>query len=137
MNEPAQEPSLVVRPSGRLDEDACGDLRCQLAAAFAAGVSRVVVDLSEVTALDQVGLGVLSGASRHLARKGGALVVHRAPAPLVTVLRVNGLGHLLELGGQPLPAAPAQAQAAPLRLVGKAVPPPERRLSVVRGVSGT
>lgn len=120
---------VLLSPSGPLVEDTCGDLRCQLAAAFAAGVTQVVLDLAEVTALDTTGLGVLAGASRHLAGRGGALVVHRAHPALVTMLRVNGLGHLLEV-------APAQ-ELPPLRLVPTTAPVPERRLSVVRGVSGT
>ena len=117
--------SVLLRPTGPLDADTCGDLRHQLAAAFAAGVSSIVVDLGAVTTCDPVGLGVLAGAARHLRRRNGVLVVAHASPAIATSLRINGLGDLLEV-----PAS------MPLSVVRGAAEQPERpakpRLSVVR-----
>ena len=98
--------ALPLRPTGRLDVDSCAALRHQLAAAFAAGVESVVVDLSAVTAVDLTGLRVLAGAARHLAKLGGGLVVIHASSAIVTSMRINGMGDLVE-----------RAAALPLRLV--------------------
>ena len=93
--------ALLLTPRGRLDAETCADLRLQLGAAFAIGVRAVVVDLRDVVSVDPVGLGVLTGAARHLRKKGGALVcTHAAPA-VVTTLRIHELTELLEI-----PAAP-------------------------------
>ena len=121
---PDPAPALLLKPTGRLDVDTCVTLRQQLAAAFAAGVTNLVVDLSGVTVADLTGLGVLAGAAKHLRKRGGNLVVSRCPDSLATSLRINGMGSLLEL-----PASP------PLRVVagaGERTPKPTRTLSVVR-----
>ena len=123
-DDPSPEPALLLKPAGRLDVDTCVTLRQQLAAAFGAGVTSLVVDLSGVTTADLTGLGVLAGAAKHLRKRGGGLVVSRCPDSIATSLRINGLGHLLEL-----PASP------PLRVVpgaGERTPKKARALSVVR-----
>lgn len=87
---------LVLHASGRLDLESSVLFRQKLAHAFGSGVKHVVVELDDVTDLDVTGVGVLAGAARHLESHGGALVL-RSPSPAVaTVLRVNGLGHLVE-----------------------------------------
>lgn len=98
---PDPAPALLLAPTGRLDADTCVTLRQQLAAAFAAGVRSLVVDLSGVTVADLTGLGVLSGAAKHLRKQGGGLVVSHCPDSIATSLRINGLGHLLELAASP------------------------------------
>jgi anti-sigma B factor antagonist len=92
---------LLLRPTGRLDADTCADLRRQLAAAFAAGVVSVAVDLGAVTAVDVSGLGVLAGAARHLRKRGGGFVVLHASATIVTTMRINGMSDLLDLPPSP------------------------------------
>jgi anti-sigma B factor antagonist len=92
-----QERDLLLRPTGRLDADSCADLRRQLATAFAAGVGSVAVDLGAVTAVDLTGLGVLAGAARHLRKRGGVFVVQHAHPAIVTTMRINGMGDLLDV----------------------------------------
>jgi anti-anti-sigma factor len=87
--------ALVLQPTGRLDAESCNGLRHQLAAAFAAGVTDVTVDLSQVSAADITGLGVLAGAARHLAKQGGSLVVAHPSGPALHALRINDLQHLV------------------------------------------
>ena len=88
-------PVLVLKPQGSLDTESCEELRYQLAAAFSAGVESVGIDLAGVTSIDQTGLGLLSGAARHLSKRGGGLVITRAAAAVATSLRINGLEDLL------------------------------------------
>lgn len=117
--------SLLLRPTGALDGEACADLRQRLALAFAEGVTSIAVDLSCVTRIDISGLGVLGGAARHLRKRGGVLVVTHASAEIQRAMRVNGLSELLEI-----PASPS------LRVVEGAGEttdrPAGRRLSMVR-----
>jgi anti-anti-sigma factor len=108
--------ALLLKPTGPLDTDSCGELRHQLAAAFAAGVISVGVDLSGVTSVDPMGLGVLSGAARHLRKRGGNLVIVHATREVMTKIRVNGLADLLEIQASPslrlLPGAGAGGDAS-------------------------
>lgn len=107
-------PALLLRPEGRIEADTCSDLRHQLGAAFAVGVRSVVVDLRDVTSLDPTGLGVLAGASKHLRKRGGALVVtHPCPAVLKT-LRINAMTDLLEIPASP----PLRGLPAPVAATG-------------------
>lgn len=121
--------SLLLRPTGPLDADSCDELRQQLATAFSVGVTSIAVDLSGVTTADVIGLGVLAGASRHLRKRSGLLVVMHAPPHVQAMLRINGMADLLEL-----PAS------APLRVVAGAGEtterPRARPLSVVRTRTG-
>ena len=87
---------LVLHPRGRLDLESSGPLRQQLAHAFASGVRDLVVELDEVDAIDVTGIGVLAGASRHLAERGGSLVVRDPQPGIATALRVNGLTELID-----------------------------------------
>ncbi|MCU1593718.1 MAG: anti-sigma factor antagonist [Frankiales bacterium] len=108
-----QVPVLVLKPQGRLDMEACEDLRYQLAAAFSAGVDSVGIDLAGITDIDQTGLGVLSGAARHLARRGGALVITRATPSVATCLRINGLEDLLAPAAPVLTVVPGTGTGTP------------------------
>lgn len=117
--------ALLLRPSGPLTEDTCHTLRQQLAAAFSVGALSIAVDLSAVTEVDLAGLQVLAGGARHLKRKGGLLVVTRAPEHVVSMLRVNELAHLLEVPAtSPLRVVKGEAESTPV--------PAERRLRVVQ-----
>ena len=104
--------------------DTCSTLRQQLAAAFAAGVTSVVVDLAGVTTCDLTGLGVLAGAAKHLRRRGGGLVVTHASDAIATSLRITGMGDLLEIASSPGLRVVAGA--------GERTPKRDRALSVVR-----
>lgn len=118
-------PSVLLRPSGPLDAEACNTLRQQLASAFAVGVSSIVVDLSAVTECDVAGLQVLAGASRHLRRSGGLLVVVHASEDLARSLRINGLSELLEV--------PASRSLSVVTGFAESTPrPASRALAVVR-----
>jgi hypothetical protein len=46
--------AVLMRPTGPLDADTCGEFRQQLASAFAAGVRAVAVDLAAVNGLSEL-----------------------------------------------------------------------------------
>ncbi len=87
--------TLHLEFSGPLCLDSSAGARHQIAAAFAAGVSDLVIDLADVTDVDPHGLGVLAGAARHLEGREGTLRLVGAAPWLATKLRVNDLGHLI------------------------------------------
>lgn len=119
--------SVLLRPTGALDADSSAELRPQLAAAFSAGVTSIVVDLSGVTSCDQAGLGVLAGAARYLRKKGGALVVVHASDAVACTLRINGLGDLLDI-----PVSPPLSVVTGDGGTDRAERPRTRALTVVR-----
>jgi anti-sigma B factor antagonist len=119
VNDAGPGQGLLLQPTGRLDADTCAELRQQLGAAFAAGVTSVVVDLTAVTRVDLTGLGVLAGAARHLRKGGGGLVVSHASPAVATAMRINGMGDLLEIAPAPalrvVPGTGQQQSRGPAR----------------------
>lgn len=82
---------------GAEDTDVTTACRKRLAETVAAGSTRVVVDLSEVSHIDNSMVSVLMGGQRMLAiREGKLMVVHPAPAPL-TALKMTGLTEQLDI----------------------------------------
>jgi anti-sigma B factor antagonist len=66
---------------GEADLHVAGELRDRLSAAIDAGASSVVLDLSEVSFVDSMTLGVLVGSAKRVRANGGQLriVVNRPP----------------------------------------------------------
>ncbi len=62
-----------------------------LRAALNADSPSLIVDMSQVTFIDQRGIGALLGAAHRLAEQGRALVIVDAPPPIQLVLRSVGL----------------------------------------------
>lgn len=71
---------LAVR--GDLDLEGAPAVRAAIQREVAAGCGVLVLDLSETTFLDAVGVGTLLGAQRRLRHGGGDLVLRR-PSPAV------------------------------------------------------
>ena len=70
---PAGSDMVVFVLYGEVDLHVSPELRARLTAAIESGVSNVVVDLSHVTFLDSMALGVLLGALKLLRAHGGEL----------------------------------------------------------------
>jgi anti-anti-sigma factor len=100
----------VLHPRGRLDLESSGPLRQRLAHAFASGLLDLVIELDDVEAVDPAGMGVLSGAARHLQQQGGSLVLRDPQPDVASVLRVYGLGGLVD--------PTSRRRTGPSRLVG-------------------
>ena len=80
---------------GRLGVGDATDVRLALAEAVDAGSGPLVLDLSELTALDATGLGVLVGAHRRAGRAGRVLVLRDVRGPVARLLLLTRLDRVL------------------------------------------
>lgn len=71
----------TVVVSGRLDALAASGLRSEVSGLLDSGVSRIVVDLTEVSFVDSAGLAALAGGMKHARAAGGDLRIARSPHP--------------------------------------------------------
>lgn len=85
----------LVALSGRLDVHAAADVRLELAAAVDGGEGELVLDLTELEAVDATGLGVLVGAHRRAQRAGRTLVLEDVPDPVGRLLLITRLDKIL------------------------------------------
>ena len=90
-----RDPGRVVALQGRLDVAAAADARLGLADAVGAGRDDLLVDLSEVDAVDATGLGVLVGAHRLAGRVGRRVVLLDVPPQVGRLLFVTRLHRVL------------------------------------------
>ena len=88
-------PGRLLALRGRLDVRAAADVRLALADAVAAGEGDLVLDLSELTAVDATGLGVLVGAHRAAGRASRTLVLLDVPEGVARLLFVTRLHRVL------------------------------------------
>lgn len=86
----------LVALSGRLDVRAAADVRLELAEAVDNGHGELVVDLTELVAVDATGLGVLVGAHRRAQRAGRTLVLEDVPDPVCRLLALTRLDRILQ-----------------------------------------
>jgi anti-sigma B factor antagonist len=88
---------LLVELGGELDLATADQLRDVFAAAEKAGYARVVVDLSEVSAVDSTGLAVLVAVHQHLVRSRGELVIVVGNESIASKIKITGLHQLFTL----------------------------------------
>jgi anti-sigma B factor antagonist len=81
-------------------------------APIAAGVDRVVVDLTGASFIDSSSLGALIGAHRRLKSRGGRLVVACDVEAIVKTFRITGLDGVFELVDSVEAALGGRAEAA-------------------------
>ena len=81
----------VVSVTGEVDLFTAPEFKDRVMAPIAAGVERVVVDLSDASFIDSSSLGVLIGAHRRLRARGGRLMVACDHAAILKTFRVTGL----------------------------------------------
>jgi anti-sigma B factor antagonist len=92
VNEIPDDGTTVVGLHGQLDIDTADRLNDALSAVTRAGRPRIVVDLTDVTFCDSIGLSSFAIAHNRCAASGGYLRL-AAPSPFLTrVLGVVGLG---------------------------------------------
>ncbi|HET9500604.1 MAG TPA: STAS domain-containing protein [Marmoricola sp.] len=87
----------VLHVHGDLDVHTAGDLGDALAQECAGDVQRVVVDLTEVTVLDSVAIGVLVVALQRLRERAGTLELVCADRRLLRMLRLTRLEGLFRV----------------------------------------
>jgi anti-sigma B factor antagonist len=89
--------SWIVSVEGDVDLRSAPDLRDRLASLGETGAKHVVVDLSECEFLDSMGLGVLLGAKKRMARNGRELHVVVASSDIRRIFEITMLDRVLDL----------------------------------------
>jgi len=86
----------IIRVDGRLNMVAAPGLRATVASAVSAGLSRLVVDLTNVTFMDSSGLGALIGALKTTRAAGGDLRIAGAGEQVSMVLQLSNVDRILK-----------------------------------------
>jgi len=81
----------ILSLSGELDMATAPDLRQAIVAAVADGATDLVLDLSEVSFCDSVGLGIIVGGLKRARSHGGDLRLRAVPERLAETLALTGL----------------------------------------------
>jgi anti-sigma B factor antagonist len=96
-DEAVDDEAHVVTVGGEIDLFTAGELRSRLAAPIAAGKTRIVVDLTDVTFIDSSSLGVLIGAHKQLQVSGGVLVIVCHDRSIMSTFKTTGLDGVFEI----------------------------------------
>jgi anti-sigma B factor antagonist len=83
--------TLVFRLRGSLDLATAPTVRAALSEATEKGSQDLIVDLSQLEFLDSTGLGVLIGAHRRAAERGGSFRLIVREGPILRLLTITGL----------------------------------------------
>ena len=94
--QPLAPGGLVIRASGELDIATAPGLRDRLNGAIESGVTRMVIDLCDVTFIDSLSLASIVGAQTRLAGRGRLAVAACHPYVLL-ILQAGGLDSVLSL----------------------------------------
>jgi anti-sigma B factor antagonist len=85
------EGTLVFKLRGSLDLATAPTVRAALSEATETGSKSLIVDLSQLEFLDSTGLGVLIGAHRRTAERGGTFRLIATEGPISRLLNITGL----------------------------------------------
>ena len=99
----------VVALSGELDLDTSRSLAADLNQLAGLQGSAAVLDLSEVSFIDSVSLGVIMKAAGRFRRQAKRFVVVAPPGPVLKVLELSGVKNRLALAGTRAEALAAAA----------------------------
>lgn len=83
--------AVVLWLSGELDMATAPELRQAIVEAIADGATELVLDLSEVSFCDSVGLGIIVGGLKRARSRGGDLRLRAVPERLGETLALTGL----------------------------------------------
>lgn len=89
--------AVSVSPAGRLDTKTAPELREHLHQLVREGHTELIVDLSEVEAIDSAGLSALVSGLRVARQAGGRLRIARPSKQVAAILRLTNLHHVLGL----------------------------------------
>ena len=87
---------VVLAVKGELDLATAPQFREHVERELDSGAERIVVDLSAVTFIDSVALGVLAGARRRLGERGRLALVVGPDSYATLILKASGLCTVLE-----------------------------------------
>lgn len=96
---PAPDGTLLLALTGEVDLATSGEFRRHVEAARGRGVTRVVVDLGEVTFVDSTMLRELLRAHNEIKDAGGRFVLAAAQASVLRLLELTGTTEVFELAG--------------------------------------
>ncbi len=82
---------LLFKLRGSLDLATAPTVRAALSEATETGTQDLIVDLTQLEFLDSTGLGVLIGAHRRAAERGGSLRLVVSEGPILRLLNITGL----------------------------------------------
>jgi anti-sigma B factor antagonist len=102
----------IVSVSGEVDLFTAPEFKQRVMAPIAAGVDRVIVDLTGTTFVDSSSLGVLIGAHRQLKSRGGRLIIACNGEAVVKTFRITGLDGVFRLVDSVEAALGDRAEAA-------------------------
>ena len=97
LDEPVNDDTHVVSPSGEIDLLTAPALGSRLLGLLDEGKTRLVVDLSQVTFMDSTGIGVLLNVLRRLGHLGGRLVLVCPTERIMRPFEISGLVGLLQI----------------------------------------
>ena len=97
VDEPVDERTHVVAPSGEIDAVTSPTLGKRLLALAEEGKTGLVVDLSKVTFIDSTGIGVIVNTVRQLRNRHGHLVLVCPTERVLRPFQVTGLTGRLEI----------------------------------------
>ncbi|MGA9943733.1 MAG: STAS domain-containing protein [Candidatus Cybelea sp.] len=83
--------TLILKLRGSLDLATAPTIRAALGEATEKGSQRLIVDLTQLEFLDSTGLGVLIGAHRRAAERGGSFRLIVKDGPISRLLNITGL----------------------------------------------
>ena len=93
-----QSPDVVIfRLRGELDLATSPQLRHELAERTKPGVSKVVLDLSELSFMDSVGLSILVAEHKKVTELGGTLVIQNPATRVHRLIEISGLTQYLNI----------------------------------------
>jgi anti-sigma B factor antagonist len=102
----------VVEVTGEVDLFTAPEFKQRVTAPIAAGVDRVIVDLTRTTFIDSSSLGVLIGAHRRLQQRGGRLAVVCDVEAILKTFRITGLDGVFKITSSVQEALREDAEAA-------------------------
>src|SRR4051812_21824826 len=88
---------LILSADGGLNADTARDFVSQLEALIDAGVTRMIIDLTNMSYISSYGIGVLVRLHSKLAKRGGHVKFASPQSPILKALNVVRLGKMFEM----------------------------------------
>jgi anti-anti-sigma factor len=88
---------LILSADGGLNADTAGELVAQLESLIDAGVTKIIIDCTNLTFISSYGIGVLARLHNKLARQGGDVKIAAAPSRVLQALNIVRIGQLFEI----------------------------------------